>query len=128
LAVRSKRSLYNQWKISPSTDYAWRLTESEKPMMNYGDELPDTPAVPTSSDTQQTPQFLKNNAVALYTLLAILTRIKNTMGLEAMLEYIEHYQKLIERHNPDFKTAVQAALAMMSVEKMYQDISKNEKH
>ena len=89
-------------------------------MLQHGDENPTPPT--------NTPLFLKDNAVAIYTLLAILLKIKNTMGLEAMLEYIEHYQKLIERYNPDFKVAVKTALALMSVEKMYRDITENEKH
>lgn len=99
--------------------------------MQYGDEIPEIPLTPTTpeanSPNRNTPLFLKDNAVAIYTLLAILLKIKNTMGLEAMLEYIEHYQKLIERYNPEFKVAVKAALALMSVEKMYRDITENEK-
>ena len=90
--------------------------------MQYGEENP------TRNTPNNTPPiFFKDNAVAIYTLLAILLKIRSTMGLEAMLEYIEHYQKLIERFNPDFKVAVKAALAMMSVEKMYRDITTNEK-
>jgi hypothetical protein len=95
-------------------------------MMQHGDETPQIPTTP-ETNTPITPIFLKNNAVAIYTLLAILLKVKNTMGLEAMLEYIEHYQNLIERHNPDFKDAVRAALAMMPIEKMYRDMTENEK-
>ncbi len=90
--------------------------------MNHGEKNNDIRA--TSSSQSHTPLFLKNNAVAIYTLLAILLRLKNTLGLEAMLEYIEHYQKLIEKHNPEFKDAVEQAIALMSVEKMYRDITK----
>ncbi len=82
--------------------------------------------VPDVFSPNNTPIFLKNNAVALYTMLAILTRLKLEVGLEAMLEYIEHYQRLIERHNPDFRDAVAGALVLMDVEKMYRDITKNE--
>ncbi len=82
--------------------------------------------VPEVSFPNDTPIFLKNNAVALYTVLAILLQIKSKVGLEAMLEYIEHYQKLIERYNPDFKEAVSGALELIDVEKMYRDIRKNE--
>lgn len=90
--------------------------------MQNGDEknLPDISA------QNSTPHLFKKNAVAIYTLLVILTRIKNTMGLEAMLEYIEHYKILIERHNPEFRDAVAEALTLMSVEKMYRDIKKDE--
>jgi hypothetical protein len=82
--------------------------------------------VPEVSFPNDTPIFLKNNAVALYTMLAILTRLKSEVGLEAMLEYIEHYQKLIERYNPDFRQAVNGALDLMDVVKMYRDITENE--
>ncbi len=82
--------------------------------------------VPKSSSSKNTPMFLKDNAIAIYTILAILTRIKNQVGLEAMLEYMEHYQNLIEKHNPDFRQAVRGALAIMDVEKLYRDITENE--
>lgn len=90
--------------------------------MQNGDEknLPDI------SSQNSTPHFFNNNAVAIYTLLVILTRIKNTMGLEAMLEYIDSYKIMIERHNQDFRDAVAEALTLMSVEKMYKDIKKDE--
>ena len=94
--------------------------------MNFGEEKQNE-NVPEVSSHSDTPNFLNDNAVAIYTLLAILMRIRRTMGLEAMLEYIEHYQELIERYNPDFKDAIKEALAMMSLEKMYRDVTSNEK-
>lgn len=83
--------------------------------MNQGDHGKEVP----------TPLFLKNT-VAVYTVLAIIKRIKSTMGLEAMLEYIEHYQKTIERHNPEFGDAVKSALALTNVEKIYREMTKDE--
>ncbi len=82
--------------------------------------------VPEVLSPSDTPSFLKDNAVAIYTILAILTRLKTKVGLEAMLEYIEHYKKLIERYNPDFREAVDEAMALLNVEKMYRDITRNE--
>ena len=58
--------------------------------------------VPEIFSPKNTPMFLKDNAIAIYTGLEILSRIKNQVGLEAMLEYMQHYQELIERHNPDW--------------------------
>ncbi len=81
--------------------------------------------VPEVSFPNDTPIFLKDNAMTLYTMLAILMRIKSQVGLEAMLEYIEHYQTLMDRHNPDLKQAVQGVLELMDVEKMYRDITQN---
>ena len=89
--------------------------------MQSGDAKP--PRVP-SPDTSI---FLKDNGVAIYIILAMLTQIKNAVGLEAMLEYMEHYQKLIERYNPHFREAVQEALALKNVAKMYREITENEK-
>ena len=91
-------------------------------MMQSGDDK-----VSRTTSPSDTSVFLKNNGVAIYTILAMLTRIKNTVGLEAMLEYMEHYQKLIEQHNPDFREAVKEALRVKNVEKMYRDINDNEK-
>ncbi|MCB9771313.1 MAG: hypothetical protein H6754_02015 [Candidatus Omnitrophica bacterium] len=91
-------------------------------MMQSGDDK--APRVNSQSDTSV---FLKDNGVAIYTILAMLTRIKNTVGLEAMLEYMDHYQKLIEQHNPHFRDAVKEALGIKNVEKMYRDINQNGK-
>ncbi len=73
--------------------------------------------------------FLSNdNTVAIYTILSILIRMQQTLGLEAMLEYIKEYLSMIEQRNPQIKEAVEKALKLMSVEKMYREaVGYNEK-
>ena len=88
--------------------------------MAFNDESSDDPPS-ISSPHPSTPVFLKDNTVAIYTILTVLLKMKSTLGMEAMLEYIVHYSAMIERHNPVFKDAVQHALSLMSVEKMYRD-------
>ena len=64
------------------------------------------------------------NSIAIYTVLCILRRMKREVGLEAMLEYLDKYLGTIEAHNPQLKSAVEKALGMMSVEKMYREAMK----
>lgn len=64
------------------------------------------------------------NFIAVYTVLCILRRMKQEVGLEAMLEYHARYLETIETHNPQLKSAVTKALCLMSVEKMYRDAMK----
>ncbi len=64
------------------------------------------------------------NSIAIYTVLCILRRMKQEVGLEAMLEYHARYLETIETHNPRLKHAVAKALGMMSVEKMYREAMK----
>lgn len=63
----------------------------------------------------------KDNSIAIYTALCILRKMKDSLGLDAMLEYHESYLNTIEEHNPKVKNAVQIALSMMDVRKMYMD-------
>ena len=65
-----------------------------------------------------------NNSIAIYTVLCILRRMKQEVGLEAMLEYLDKYLGTSETHNPQVKQAVAKALGMMSVEKMYREAMK----
>jgi len=68
------------------------------------------------------------NIVAIYTILAILTRMRKTLGLEAMLEYIEEYQKAIIMHNPTLKGTVNRAMLLMNIERLYAImVGRNEK-
>ena len=69
-----------------------------------------------------------SNTVAIYTTISILFDMKNRLGLEAMLEYMEKYHSIIGKSNPDFNTAVRRALEIMSVEKMYKDAVEYDKH
>lgn len=59
------------------------------------------------------------NSIAIYTVLSILRKMKNELSLEAMIEYIDQYLLVVERHNPKVKQAVHKALSLMSVQEMY---------
>lgn len=69
-----------------------------------------------NSDQQLIPN---TNSIAVYTILSILRQMKETLGLEAMLEYVEKYPKIIEANNPEIKSAVQHTLSLMSIEKIH---------
>jgi hypothetical protein len=68
-----------------------------------------------------------DSTVAIYTVLTILLRMRNALGLEAMLEYIATYCSIIEKNNPRFKMAVKQALTLISIEKLYRDAISGEK-
>lgn len=62
-----------------------------------------------------------HNMVAIYTVLSILLKMKNSLGLEAMLEYIGKYLEVMEVQHPGMKEAVAKALSLISVEKIYKE-------
>ena len=61
------------------------------------------------------------NSIPIYTVLTILQKMKNELGLEAMLEYLERYLYVIGQANPQLNMAVSKAVSLMSMEKMYGD-------
>ena len=69
---------------------------------------------------QSLPSFSKD-LVTIYIGLCILIKIKNILGLEAMLDYMKMYQQSIEKSNPELKTSVKEVLSLMNIEKMYHD-------
>jgi len=86
--------------------------------MNFNDEYAKD--IPASYPKRPALPFLTpENTIAIFTTLSILLKMKNQLGLEAMMEYMEFYLLTIEKHNPRFKGAVDQALALMSVQKMY---------
>ena len=64
------------------------------------------------------------NIIAVYTILCILLKMRRTLGLEAMLDYVQAYQSIIESSNPDLKSAVKRAVQMVNVKKIYNDAVK----
>ena len=60
-------------------------------------------------------------SVATYTMLCVLKKMRDQMGLEAMIEYLEKYLETIELNNPKLKLAVREALTMLNVEKIFKD-------
>ena len=66
--------------------------------------------------------FSPQNAITIYTILAILLNMKRTLGIEAMMEYMDKYITVIDEHNPEFKFAVWRALSYISMEKLYKNI------
>jgi len=77
--------------------------------------------IPEPAQTQTQGIFSKGNTIAIFTMLSILVTMKEQLGLEAMLEYVEKYLTIMGGQNPRMKYAVKYALSLMSVEKMYHD-------
>ena len=72
--------------------------------------------------------FSPTNIIAIYTVLSILLKLRSHLGLEAMLEYIENYLRVLEANNPQMKYAVAKALEYIDVKKIYTEaFDENEK-
>jgi len=80
--------------------------------MNYNNDNPKIKLVPFKD---------QKSAISLYAILSVLRRMRTELGLEAMLEYMDFYQALIEKHNPQFQEAVGKALEFINVGKIYED-------
>lgn len=89
--------------------------------MDFGDEYQDNHKKnsPQYPQRQSLPFLTPENTIAIFTTLSILIKMKDHLGLEAMLEYMQFYLTTIEQHNPRFKGAVEQALSLMNVEKIH---------
>jgi hypothetical protein len=61
------------------------------------------------------------NMIAVYTVMCILRSMKTQVCLEAMLEYMEKYLMVVERHNPRLQNAVMKVISTINIEKIYKD-------
>jgi len=95
--------------------------------------LKETPMTPENEFSKIPPEtagkieniFLSsNNMIAIYTVLSILVKMRQHLGLEAMLEYIKRYLETIEKHEPSIKDAVSHAVGLISIEKIYSNARK----
>ena len=75
----------------------------------------------SEQDRHEDGIFSGKNMVVIYTMLSILVLMKKELGLEAMLEYMDEYLRVVGEGNPKVRFAVRRALAMMNVGKMYYD-------
>ena len=67
--------------------------------------------------------FLRyENSVAVYTVLCVLLKMKDEVGLEAMLEYMEKYIEVIGSSNKKLRKAVFIALENLDSRKIYEDL------
>ncbi|MBP9854366.1 MAG: hypothetical protein KBD53_05825 [Candidatus Omnitrophica bacterium] len=76
-----------------------------------------------NEQSERFPNQTRNvqESIAVYTVLTILIKMREQLGLEAMLEYLQEYANVIERNNPKLKDAVLRALKIINVKKMYGD-------
>ena len=65
----------------------------------------------------------QSNLIGVYTMVRILDKMSRELGLEAMLEYMRHYQAVIEKDNARFHEAVSTAFDKISVDRIYQEMT-----
>jgi hypothetical protein len=90
------------------------------------------PTQPIKKPSQGVPPshallFPPEHAVAFYTFLAILLKMKHELGLEAMLEYMAKYLRTIDSHNPKIALAVGKALNVIPVDIIFNELTKYDK-
>ncbi len=73
------------------------------------------------------PLLKQENIVAIYVVLLVLKKMRKELGLEPMHEYMDAYIKIIGRHNLHLKRVVEQLLAVLNVDRIYQDCINNEK-
>ena len=66
----------------------------------------------------------QEQVISLYIGLAVLSKMRQEAGLEAMLEYMESCLLIIEEHNPELKLAVIKALDIINVAQIYREARK----
>ncbi len=64
------------------------------------------------------------NIFIIYTSISLILKMRQVLGLEAMLDYLEKYLAVIDAHNPELKPAVTKALEFINVTKVYHDAMK----
>jgi hypothetical protein len=62
----------------------------------------------------------ENSLIQTYTVMRILLALRNQCGIEGMLEYIEKYCSHVAQDNPKFVMAVDSALKLTDLDKLYQ--------
>lgn len=70
------------------------------------------------------PNTLDQFSVSTYTMLKILDKMRQELGLEAMIEYLSMYLETIEMHNSKLKMAVNEALKVYSTATIYKEATK----
>jgi len=66
--------------------------------------------------------FARGDLIAIYTILRILHKMKKTLGLEVMLEYIDYYIGALEKANKELRSVTTQVLEIMDVGKIYQEV------
>lgn len=65
--------------------------------------------------------FSPQRIIIIYTAFRIIYLMRKKLGLETMLEYIDIYVSIIEKHNPHLKHAVSRSLDLIDMNKIYEE-------
>ncbi len=66
-----------------------------------------------------------DNTIAIYTASCVLRRIGERFGPQGMDRYLKSYIQVVDQREPKLRAAVDQAVSMMNIEKMYYDAVKN---
>ncbi|MBF0485230.1 MAG: hypothetical protein HQL16_01820 [Candidatus Omnitrophica bacterium] len=70
--------------------------------------------------------MLNRNKVSVYTTLIILKDMRERLGIEAMLSFLEKYVTLIEKRDPGIKEAVSSELKDRALVSLYEVVCADE--
>jgi len=71
--------------------------------------------------------LLNSRLVSVYTVLLILRNMRDRLGIEAMVDFLERYTKTIERVTPEIKEAVNDELLERALHGLYETVCNDEK-
>ena len=77
--------------------------------------------------SMKTSSRLSNRLIAIYTVLMVLINMRERLGIEAMVDFLERYTRTIERINPDIKEAVNDELLDRALHGLYETVCGYEK-
>jgi hypothetical protein len=66
------------------------------------------------------------NQIAIVTFLSVLLQMRKELGLEAMLQYMENYQKIAIKENTNLNRAITCALEITDVKRIFEALKENQ--
>ncbi len=70
---------------------------------------------------------LNRRLIIIYTVLLVLKKMRDRLGIEAMLDFLDSYTKAIERIKPEIKNAVNNELLDRALQELHQTVCRYEK-
>ena len=70
--------------------------------------------------------MVSSRTVAVYTVLLVLMTMRERLGIEAMVGFLERYTATIERLNPEIRQAVNHELLERALHGLYEAVCRHE--
>ncbi|NTV30043.1 MAG: hypothetical protein HGA80_08200 [Candidatus Omnitrophica bacterium] len=78
-------------------------------------------------DSQTAKGELSRRLIVIYTVLLVLRHMRDRLGIEAMVQFLDSYTRTIERIEPDVKKAVNEELMERALQDLHETVCGYEK-